>query len=340
MNPIKLGKLVILLFRLKKNEWDKQIHYYQKRLPNGTLVDIYRNHKKELSRLVLVHGMTSNGPRHPRLVHFAKTLAHEGLTCVIPKLNGLSSCRWEPDDLEQLIEAIIFSTNEINQQVGLIGFSYGGSYSLITACRGEMRKKVRRVITFGAYYNLHDLINSYLEALHRQPESNVQWEEKIYRHMAFVYGYGSKSLLPLTVRKEMEFIFDRYSYSTSSPEKQQFYRKYLQNLDIETMLKNSLSDGIFSSLSPAGNISKVCFPVTLIHARNDLVVPFSHAKNLYAELQHSPHPKMHQLVPTSALSHVTPTKLQKMREIRKLLKALAPIKENVKGKKIGHRGET
>jgi esterase/lipase len=327
MNPIELAQMIILLRRLRtSSKGEKQIHYYQHCLPDGTLVDIYRNFKKELSLWILVHGMTIAGPRHPRLIRFAQALAREGITCVIPKLNGLSVCRWELSDLEQLATAIAFGSGEINHNVGLLGFCNGGSYSLIAASRGQTAKNIHRVITIGAYHNLYDLIDSYLVDLQNQQKSDIQWEEEIYRYMALMYGYGDRNLLPAVAWEEMQFILERYPVSTSIIKKKQFYDKYLQHLDFAAMLKESSNHGNFDSLSPAGKVPGISPPATIIHAKNDLIVSSSHAERIYAELQSSPNPGIHRLLVTSAFSHVTPARMQIL-EVKRLCSVFAPIKE-------------
>lgn len=339
MNPFEPFRTVMMLLRLRKSKNEKQVSYYQHCLPDGTLADIYRNVKKERSLWILVHGMVSAGPRHQKLVQLAKTLARGGITCVVPKLNGLAACRWDSGDLEQLENTVTFVSGELNREPGLMGFCNGGSYSLIIAGREKLANKICRVITIGAYYDLEDLINRYRENLEdHRPKSDMQWEDEIYRYMALLYGYGDRNLLPATAWEEMLFTLERYSVNTSANRKKQFYEKYLRHLDLVSLFKNVSARRHFDALSPVRKLANISVPVTVVHSTIDWVVPPVHAEYIYSELQKTSGPPMHQRVVTSALSHVTPGRLG-INEIKRLYRVFALLSQSPGVRKEKNEGQ-
>ncbi|MCP5047549.1 MAG: hypothetical protein GY940_10280, partial [bacterium] len=79
----------------------------QESTPSGIVFDLYQHREKDRGVWVIVHGVTVNGRKDPRLVHFAHSIACSGVTCVVPSLEGLVSCRWEPGDLDKLVDLIV-----------------------------------------------------------------------------------------------------------------------------------------------------------------------------------------------------------------------------------------
>ncbi len=167
--------------------------------------------------------MTLKGGQDPRLIHFARTAAHFGTTCVVPTLGGLASCRWETSDLDELANVVALTADTIHQPVGLIGFSFGGSYALIVAGHLEVSKHIPWVITLGAYHNLSDVLEGYALNLEREPQSDTEWDEAIHQRLVFLYGRRDAVAFSQEVWQEIEMLLDRYCSEASLEEKRRFY---------------------------------------------------------------------------------------------------------------------
>lgn len=295
--------------------------------PSGIMFDLYRHRRKNRATWVIVHGVTVNGGEEPRLVRFAHSLACSGVTCVVPTLQGLASCRWERGDLEALVDVIISVSTRNHRPVGLIGFSYGGSYSLLAAARQGVAQHVCRVISFGAYHNMKTLLQEYMKAEEQEPRDSAEWDDKIYRRLVLLRGYGCETGLPLEARQEMNSLLHRYCSEASLEEKKRFYHRFLQGLDLTGMVRRISEPGVLQELSPEGNLSGLKCPVTLIHQQQDPVVPRLHAERLYAELQglSNPNPEGFRMVITRLLSHVSPANILNIPDAIRLSLALAPI---------------
>jgi esterase/lipase len=268
--------------------------------------------------------VTLKGGQDPRLIHFARTLAHFGTTCVVPTLGGLASCRLETSDLDELANVVALTADTIHQPVGLIGFSFGGSYALIVAGRLEMSKHIPWVITLGAYHDLSDVLNGYALNLKREPQSDTEWDDLIHQRLVFLYGQRGAVVFPQEVWREIETLLNRYCSEASLEEKRRFYDLYLRNLDTD-FFNPSPEPEVLRRLSPAGNLEHLACSVTLIHDRKDQVVPAAQAEHLLSELETSPSSKGHQLLLTSLLSHVSATNLLNIYEVIRLAHALSPL---------------
>jgi len=291
----------------------------------GTGFDIYQNRRKTLAACIAIHGVTINGGRDWRLINFARSLAHFGVACVVPTFKDLASCRWETRDLDELAKIVNLTVDEYHQPVGLIGFSFGGSYALIVASQPEISAHIQWVITFSAYHDLKDVLGNYITDSDVEPHNDDEWDAAIYRKLVFIYGHQDMVSFPSEVWQEMELLAKRYCCEASIEEKRRFYDRYLNNLDIAEMFKRSLSPEVFKKLSPTGNMGGLNCPVTLIHDRNDGAVAPIHAERLFSELQTIHNSNRHRLVMTSLLSHVSPSNLWKIHETLQFADAFAPL---------------
>lgn len=285
---------------------------------------VYQHQHRRLAACIAVHGVTLKGGQDPRLIQFARAVAHFGTTCVVPTLRGLASCRWETSDLDELANVVAFTADTIHQPVGLVGFSFGGSYALIAAGRLEVSRHIPWVITVGAYHDLSEVLDGYALNLNRQPQSDTEWDDAIYQQLVFLYGQRDAVAFSQEVWHEIETLLNRYCSDASLEEKRRFYDFHLRNLDTD-VFKRSPEPEVLRKLSPAGSLEHLACPVTLIHDRHDQVVPAAQAERLFSELKTHPSGKDHRLVLTSLLSHVSASNLLNIHEVIRLAQALSPL---------------
>jgi pimeloyl-ACP methyl ester carboxylesterase len=328
MGFLKFVKLQVLLGRLawgaSRTRSDPSVVEHQEWSPSGTGMVIYQHLHRKLATCVAVHGVTINGGQDPRLIHFARTMAHFGITCVVPTLGGLASCRLETSDLDELADVVTLTAHAIHQPIGLVGFSFGGSYALIVAGRSEALENIPWVITFGAYHDLADVLEGYALNLKRKPQTTAEWDEAIYQRLAFLYGQREAVAFSQKVWQEAEALLKRYCFEASFAEKRRFYDDYLRDLDPEVFKRLPESE-VLKNLSPAGNLEHLDCPVTLIHDRNDHAVPAAQAERILSELETLHSNKNHRLVLTSLLSHVSASNLLNIPEMIRLANALSPL---------------
>jgi pimeloyl-ACP methyl ester carboxylesterase len=105
--------------------------------------------------IVFVPGAVRGGRSDPRVIEAATALARTGRRVFVPELH-LYERRFDYDDVERLVTAIVELSDKA--QVGVLGFSYGGSLSLLAAQDQRTRDRLTFVATFGAYLDLLHVI--------------------------------------------------------------------------------------------------------------------------------------------------------------------------------------
>lgn len=293
--------------------------------PSGTEFDIYQHYHKNLAVWILVHGVTLNGRRDQRLIHFARTLAHFGNICIVPTLQGLASCRWELRDPDELAQIVALVSQKYQQPLGLIGVSFGGSYALLVANRLHLSEHIQHVITFSAYHDLEYVFQDYITGLKKEPQSDDEWNDAIYRQLVFLYGQPDRFGFSPNVWLQMESLLRRYCWEAPLAEKRRFYSQYVQHLKLSEIVKRSLQPGVLKRLSPAGKVNRITCAVTLIHDRHDQLIPPVHSERIFLELQTLPGNQQYQLVLTSLLSHVSASHLLNIPDILRFARALSPL---------------
>ncbi len=101
--------------------------------------------------IVLAVGVTPEGPADPRVRRLADALVRAGRTVFVPRL-ALADRRLTDDDVELLVRAV--GALDRGRGTVAVGFSFGGSYSLIAAADRRTRGRLRAVASFGAYAGL------------------------------------------------------------------------------------------------------------------------------------------------------------------------------------------
>lgn len=326
--PVRLMGLLMRLGRGKISPCSlRKIERRPEITPFGLSFDTYTHEKKNGPIWILAHGMSVNGKNDHRLVHFAQSLACSGVTCIAPMLNGLSSCRWEPSDLDNLDQLVQIISGRYGREVGLIGFSFGGSYCLLTAACGKHAEQVRQIISFGAYYNWEDIFAEYKKNSNPDSLTDEEWDQWLYMRLVIIKGYRETALSPEAGR-EIDSALERYCKNeVSTAEKKRLYREYIQYIDLNEALNAAIKPDILNALSPAGKLANLTCPVTLIHDRHDPVVPSLHAERIYSELLKQPHPHRHRhrLTLTSILNHVSASPLLDIPDFFRFFKAMSDV---------------
>lgn len=131
--------------------------------PGGSVVvDVYRPAGSgSFGGALLLLGARPVPRRDATLVRFAEALAREGVVVLIPESSGLLEGRVLPDELEALrmsFELLLAQPGVDPARVGLLGFSVGGSLSIVAAAQPALRDRVRFVNALGAYYDAAALV--------------------------------------------------------------------------------------------------------------------------------------------------------------------------------------
>lgn len=115
--------------------------------------DLYRPSRPR-GALVLVHGLSPAGRRHPELMRLARLLARHRLLVLVPHLDGLAAFRLGGGEVDE-IRAAIRHAARLGDRVGVVGLSFGAGPALLAAAG---LPEVRLAGSFGGYADLRHVI--------------------------------------------------------------------------------------------------------------------------------------------------------------------------------------
>jgi fermentation-respiration switch protein FrsA (DUF1100 family) len=153
----------------------------------GLNADLYRPPKPR-GGLVLVHGLSRAGRRHPELARLARLLARHGQLVLVPEFEGLAAFRLSGREVEE-IRAALRHLAGLSDRVGIAGFSFGAGPALLAAAD---LPGLRVVGSFGGYADLRHVIVYITTGVHRfGGKRYVQGQEEYNRWklLALLVGF-------------------------------------------------------------------------------------------------------------------------------------------------------
>ena len=115
--------------------------------------DLYRPGNARAAVLV-VHGLSPAGNRHPELVRLARLFARHGYVVMAPHFDGLATFRLSGREIDE-IKATLAELRRRSGAVAVAGFSFGAGPALVAAADTE---GLAWVGTFGGYADLRNVI--------------------------------------------------------------------------------------------------------------------------------------------------------------------------------------
>ncbi|MEW6363906.1 MAG: alpha/beta fold hydrolase [Acidobacteriota bacterium] len=290
MGAPDLIRLLTFFRRLNLPRWPRRaaariVEEHDLSSPSGALYDHYLPRSTVRSRIVALHGVTRKGKDDPRLVRFSRSLASAGVECFVPTLRGLAEFDWRGSDIDDLV-ALVLGVAGGARSLGVVGFSFGGSYALVAAARSEISQTLRFVLAVGAYHSLVDLYErvAAVGADGRFAGSRGDMDDWIYLHLVAARRLAPELRLDPATLVEMDSLLDRYCHSSSLPEKTSFYERHLEGRNLLQQDWAMADRAVLERLSPATRLRSVACPVRLLHDPEDAIVPADHAHKIAAEL--------------------------------------------------------
>jgi dienelactone hydrolase len=120
----------------------------------GTLrADLYRP-PAATGALLLVHGLSPAGRRHPELSRLARLLARRGKLVLVPEFEGLAGLRLSGREVEEVRTALLYLGGRA-EHVGVVGLSFGAGPALVAAAD---LPRLALAASFGGYADLRHVI--------------------------------------------------------------------------------------------------------------------------------------------------------------------------------------
>jgi hypothetical protein len=104
--------------------------------------------------MLLVHGLSRAGRRHPELARLARLLAREGTLVLVPHFPGLAAYRLDGSEVAEIRTALRYLA-ATSEAVSIVGLSFGAGPALLAAADFP---RLRVVGSFGGYADLRNVI--------------------------------------------------------------------------------------------------------------------------------------------------------------------------------------
>jgi len=237
---------------------------------------------------VIGHGVHFKGIDEPRLVNFAKRLAARGVLAFTPELADLADYRVTRQGADVLSASVLeVSSRCRGAAVGLIGFSFAGGLSLLSATDPEVGSRLAYVASVGGY---HDLFRELAFLL----TDHVTTEQGIVARRAHEYGlvvllyehldaFVPEEDLPTMHRAIRAWLMEdrpsawAFASRCTTPASERLF------LDLASGRRDAIREGLARvlggerdgerALSPAGRLGLIPVPVYLLHGQGDSVIP-------------------------------------------------------------------
>jgi fermentation-respiration switch protein FrsA (DUF1100 family) len=125
------------------------------------VADLYRPPRFRAA-LLLVHGLSRAGRRHPELARLAHLLARHGHLVLVPEFAGLTEFRLSGTEVDEIRDAIRY-LKTLSGAVGVAGFSFGAGPALLAAADFS---DLWLVASFGGYADLGNVVAYITTGIH------------------------------------------------------------------------------------------------------------------------------------------------------------------------------
>jgi pimeloyl-ACP methyl ester carboxylesterase len=156
---------------------------------DGRLVaDLYRPAAPR-GALVLVHGLSRAGRRHPDLVRLARLLARHRRLVLVPQFEGMVAFRPSGREVDEVAAALRALAARATG-VGVVGFSFGAGPALLAAARAP---GLSLTASFGGYAELDGVIAYLTTGVHAfggRRHARPQEEYNRWKLLALLAGFA------------------------------------------------------------------------------------------------------------------------------------------------------
>lgn len=265
--------------------------------------DCYQPGQPPRAGIVLVHGLAEAGPKDPRLVAFATSLARARFAVFVPDLSGLRALRASTDDVRAIVDAFSYFATRTDlapqPRIGIGAFSYGVGPALLAAMDQRIRNDVTFALAVGGYHDLSSVITFFTTGYFKD---NGAWRfltPNEYGKWAFVLSNAERVsdradqrlLLRIAERKLQDLAAPTADLADKlGPEGQAVYA-LVTNTEPERVpeLLARLPDPMRAALAVLDlankDLAQLHAHVILIHGRDDSIIPYTESIALKQRLQ-------------------------------------------------------
>lgn len=263
--------------------------------------------KTRLPAWVVLHGLTYRGLDHPSLVRFAGALAASGHIVMVPEIRAWTRLRVAPaltrPTIDAAIDALIQRADVDAERIGVFGFSFGATQSLVSAADPTFAERVRAIAAWGGYADIERLVMFGLTGEHEwngvherlEPDPYGRWMITA-NYLTRIPGYedmtrAADALHQLATAAGRSGIYAgdpahrklNVQLAESLPARERrvfelFAPVGPHDLEAGRIIAASLAQTIIATeplMDPSPHLARVCVPVQLAHGRDDRLIPYT-----------------------------------------------------------------
>ncbi len=233
--------------------------------------------------IFLAHGMSGFGIDDDRLFELAKNLTRMGFTVVTPEFEEVKSLKIIPETVQNIRDCFFCIEKFFpNSKVGFFSVSFSAGMGLVAFSEAEISKKVKSILVVGSFFEMQNPSKFVVDNFDKDDYGTF-----ILFYNFFEFIFKSTNLKNLFLARALDNGMRRHNTSLAlSPklekkltksEKENYYKittnaQYRKDL-IEKII--SKSSKFSAQISPKFFVSSIKSKLTLIHGKNDLVIPES-----------------------------------------------------------------
>jgi dienelactone hydrolase len=238
--------------------------------------------------VVLVHGVHRLGIEEPRLERFARALAGSGVIVMTPAVTELSDYKVAPRSIETVGAAVEALRARLGvDKVGLMGMSFGGGISLLTAAHSRFADHVSFVVAVGAHDDLGRVSRFFVNDEIPEPNGSTK---KLHAHgygvMVLVYSHVEDFFPPEDVPAARDalrlWLWERRDEARNAAARlspaskakiDHLFGDGVSSLKAELLEEIDRHTADMAEVSPHGRLGTLKANVYLLHGEGDTVIP-------------------------------------------------------------------
>jgi pimeloyl-ACP methyl ester carboxylesterase len=237
--------------------------------------------------VLLLHGVHHLGIEDPRMWSLARSLASAGVLVMTPELHDLTDYRVTPQTIDVIGDSAVVLSTRMNQAVGVIGLSFAGGLSLLTAAKPEYAPKIGFVLAIGSHDDMGRVARFFAANVITRPDSaETPFQAHEYGVLVLAYAHLEDFFSPSDIPVAREILRQRLwelpdaeqNTAALSPAGKTELDELLHHRDLlrEPLLQEiKLHQAEMDSVSPHSTISSLHMPVYLLHGAGDTIIPAS-----------------------------------------------------------------
>ncbi|MEC9309470.1 MAG: hypothetical protein VX966_08190 [Chloroflexota bacterium] len=288
--------------------------------PTGQMMsDIYRiPDDRKRAGILLFLGANAAGKEDPDVIKLGDALARSGFVVMFhwSQSMGLQN-NLDPQEIENLVWAFQYlrDLEFVNpNNVGIGGFSVGGSFALVAASDSRIRDDIAFVNSFGGYYDAHDLFLQIATRSIITRSKTIDWNVDELTWKVFV----NELIESLDNQTDREILMERYTkgYEPVDSNLGQLSEEAIKIVTlIEGTSQGEASDIIsdlperlrvdLDRISPRNYLGEVKADILIMHDSGDTLIPVSESRKLLVDLRER---SGFHYTETSIFDHVRPSR--------------------------------